>query len=168
MIRRLLALLALLLPAACAGTRERETPEAGPSEVFLYRASVASVPAGASSVVLRVRIPVQGLRALQAYGLVGNAPFECSLAGDPGPLSPAGAREHAELTCRDCEEGGVRFRELLIETRGKPLELTLRLARPRAAASEASALEQELASATSATADGRPIAALATRLERGR
>ena len=44
----------------------------------------------------------------------------------------------------------------------------MRFEMPGAAQIEAAALEQALAHATSATADGRPIEAVATRLERVR
>ncbi|NOT30331.1 MAG: hypothetical protein HOP15_07775 [Planctomycetes bacterium] len=165
--------LALLLPlAACSSQPARS--EAGDTPArFTYHAALARVPAGATRVRLGVRLPERvpagALRALSAYGLVGNAPFELVLPdSDSGTLE----REHVRLSWQRLAASAGR--EIVLESRGKALELGLRLtvAVPAGARVDApydaSALEAELAEETWAEIDARPASGLETRCVRVR
>lgn len=184
MKHRSLLLLAGVALTACVAPQEKPAPadsqpvDARPADpkplaLFTFRATVASVPPG-TILHLGVRLPEEWptgvLRLQQAYGLVGNAAFEfpSDLVLGNGPLESILCGGPATLHWKSVDEGGLRYREVMAETDGKPLELALRLAQMPGAPVEASALEQELARGTTATADGQPVQALATRLERVR
>lgn len=159
MPRWLSALFLPLLALSCRSapaTPARVAPDA--LERFDYRASVATVPAGASIVTLRVGLAEagEGLRALSAHCLVGNALLELPLGDEPV------TRANAQATLTWTASG-----ELQVTTRGRPVELGLALARPTPGG-EAAALERTLTAATRATADGLALAPIATRLERVR
>ncbi len=175
---RSLPLLSWVALTACASPQEKPVPvDPQPTEVFTFHATVASVPTGTSNLLVSVRWPESWptgvLRPLQAYGLVGNSPFEWPFREwAPGNQAieyfSTSLKGPAKLSWNSVEEGGMRHREFVVETRGKPLEVALRFAQMPGAPVEASALEQELARGTTATADGQPVQALATRLERVR
>jgi hypothetical protein len=177
MIGRVVTLFALFSSSCASAPAAAPAPEPAALEFFTYRTTVASVSAGASNLTVSVRLPEEWpagvMRPLQAYGLVGNAPFEFPFVEGPTlPGTSAGSSSRTltdgttKLSVHTAEEGGIRYREFVVETNGKPLELSLRLAQMAGAPIEASALEQELVRGTTATADGKPVEALATRLER--
>ncbi|MSR62748.1 MAG: hypothetical protein EXS08_09935 [Planctomycetes bacterium] len=164
---------------ACASSPEKPTPvEATAQEFFTYHATVASVPEGASNLLVSVRLPEEWptgvLRPLQAHGLVGNAPFEHAFAELVLPSNMdfdsdvSWTEGPVSLSVNTRQKSGTRHWELGVETHGKPLELSLRLAQMTGAPIDASALEQELARGTTATVDGKPVEGLATRLERSK
>jgi hypothetical protein len=174
MIGRVVVLFALFSASCASAPAAPPAPEPVPLEYFTYRTTIASVPEGASRVLVSVRVPESagGLRPLHAYGLVGNAPFDFSLtessmaSGADGQQSSSVTEGPASLSWNAGQESGARYREFIVETHGKPLELSLRLAQMTGTPIEAGALEQELARGTTATVDGKPVEALATRLER--
>lgn len=165
--------LALLLPLTACSSQPARSEAGAASARFTYHAALARVPAGAAQVRLGVRVPERApageMRALSAYGLVGNAPFELVLPdSDSGTLE----REHLRLSWQRVAASAVR--EIVLESRGKALELGLRLciAAPAGARVEApydaSALEAELAGQTWAEIDARPASGLETRCVRVR
>jgi len=165
---RLFPLSLLLSLAACAAAHPK-TAAPDTSARFTYRAALASVPEGANAVRLGVRVPDKGpageLRALSAFGLVGNAPFELALSGDD-VHAPANAPVRASWKRVGGKDGAAR--ELVLETHGRPIELGLRIAAPADAALDAHALEALLAPATWAEIDAQPAPAVTTRCERVR
>src|SRR5262245_8790681 len=165
----LLRLVVSLALVACASTRAERAPET-PALRFTYHAALASVPPGATEVRLGVRVPEHGpggeLRAVSAYGVVGNAPFEVVLSGaDSGAIE----REHLRVSWQRVS-GDEGAREVVLESHGKPLELGLRLALNAGAgkAMDAKALEAALAGKTWAEVDAQRVSGLETRCERVR
>ncbi len=165
--------LALFLPlAACSAASPRSAkPEPAPAARFTYHAALASVPAGASEVRLGVRVPEHEatgeLRALSAFGLVGNAPFEFVL---PDSESGTLEQEHVRVSWQRVGAKEQARREIVLATHGKALEFGLRLAlaAPAGTSADARALEAELAAETWGEIDARPAPAVATRCERVR
>lgn len=169
---RLLPLVLLAPLSACtaaAPEREDAALRTVPEAHFTYHAELARVPAGATEVRLGVRLPLRDaegeLRARSVFGLVGNAPFDFVL-----PDEPAGTLEHAHLrlSWRSTGADGAAEREIVLETRGKPAELGLRLALPAGARTDAAALASRLAARTFAEVDAHAVAGVVTRCERTR
>ena len=176
MNRRIPLLLLCPLALSCASSRTNPGPGSAPGskppELYTYRTTVAAVPAGTARLCVSVRLSEDGPRPLRAYGLVGNAPFEFELAEIPlsagaDPRRSLGATVGpASLSWRTGQADGQRYRELVVETAGKPLELSLRLASRPGEPVAAEALEQELLRGTCATADEKAVEVRGTRLER--
>lgn len=147
--------LALLFPlAACSSSRTKAEVPPESALRFTYHAALAHVPEGASEVRLGVVVPEQQgrLRALSLYGLVGNAPFELAL---PDTKKGELTREHVRVSWE--RQAGERdgAREIVLATRGKPLEVGVRLAAANRE-TDAKALAAELAGRTWAEIDRSP------------
>jgi hypothetical protein len=161
MYARLLAL--VLLSTACASTRALQAPPAEPLERFACTATIGSVPPGASEVEIVMEVPERwasaSLHIVGVHGLVGNSMFE---SASPAPLESGNAR----ITWAPRDENGTHVQALVVSTAGKPLELTVVIARTAGAAVELTALEAELSRRTTVAVDDAPHADVAVRLQR--
>jgi hypothetical protein len=164
MHRHSLALLALFPLFACASSRAKDAPvpELAP-DTYAYRVAVPAVPADARQVVVTVELPGPvPPRVLSLHGLVGNAPFDMPIQeGDNLSFS----NEQVSVSLAWVGHSTHTTGTLLCTTHGKPLELGLRLGVP-SGTDGAGELGRALVEHTSASADGRPIEAVATRFER--
>jgi hypothetical protein len=163
MIRRSLELLLACPLFACASTPDvASAPKPEDFDVFSYRVEVPSDPAGTAEVALRVATTEAVPTALSIRGLVGNAPFEVP----PLDGETSFANEQVELAFVSVGRSARTTWELQAATRGKPLELDIRVGFPKGS-TDVAALERALDACTTATRDGKPIEA-ATRLVRVR
>jgi hypothetical protein len=170
----------VLLLAACASAPEQRV-EAEPVALqrFDYSTAVRALPAGTSRVSIRVRIPdvwpTGVLMPIGLHGLMGNAPFEWNWPELEPPtnsithqatftIRPDRVDDYPRIAWSSGEEDGVRYREVVVETVGKPLELSVRVERMAGAPVERAELERRLAGTTTATVDGVAVDALAVHL----
>lgn len=152
MLRRSLVLLVSFPLFACASSPARTAP--GPEvalDTYTYEIRVPAAPEGAAETRLTLHLP-DTLRVLSIHGLVGNAAFEL----------PVKDREKSSFTSEHVFVSLDSTRELQLTTPGRPVELALRMSLP-SGSPEAGEIEKALVASTSASADGRPLEALATR-----
>ena len=163
-LSRFVSLALSLSIAACSSTQRPDEP-IEPLARYTYHADLTQVPAGAAEVRVGVVVPDQGgaLRPLSVFGLVGNAPFELVLSDDSGAVEQAHVRVSWERRAGPDRSGA---REIVVATRGKPLELGVRLAARAGAELDARALTAELSEKTWAEIDGQPAPPPVTRCER--
>jgi hypothetical protein len=164
---RFLALVVFVsLAGACSTPGKASTPTVTVGEERIsFSVRLAEVPSGARSITLRISMPAAlleaGLEPEEASILVGNALTNVALGQGPTRVG----KGEIELVWEDAAGGTAGARELRVASAGKPIELSVTFAGPAVAAERRDELERALARATSATADGRALSAVATRLE---
>jgi len=158
------ALLVLFPLFACASARAKDAPVAELAhDTYAYRVAVPAVPAHATQLVVTVEIPGPvPPHVLSLHGLVGNAPFDVPIeAGDKLSFSNEQVSVSLDWVGHSTHTTGT----LRCTTHGKPLEMGVRLGVP-SGTDGAEELGRALVAHTTASADGRPLEAVATRFER--
>lgn len=167
-MRRSFALLLLCPLFACASTSDVvSAPDPESFELFTYHLEVPAVPTESSEVVLKVATRESFPVALSIHGLVGNAPFDVPALHEQSTASLANEQVELSFSSVCHVVYNTNTWELQATTRGKPLELEIRLGFPKGS-TDVAALERALVECTAATCDGRPIDAVTTRLVRVR
>ena len=161
MIRRSLVMLLVCPLFACASTSTaKSAPKPENYDLYTYHVAVPSVPANESQVVVAVETTDSVPGAVSIHGLVGNAPFELPLgAKDPATFS----NEQLSVSFTGARDSAHGAWSLRATTQGKPLELDIHVRYPKGSG-DVRALESALKRCTTATANGRPIEAVTTRL----